>query len=35
MKPDLQVETAPNEPWYRYGVMFLFFEMAIAVAVCG
>lgn len=35
MKRNLHVESAPNEPWYKYGVTFLFFEMAIAVAVCG
>lgn len=23
------------EPWYKYGVVCLFIEMAIAIAVCG
>lgn len=35
MKPNLSDEAVPQEPWYKYGVMFLFFEMAVAVAVCG
>jgi hypothetical protein len=26
---------APNEPWYKYGVAVLLFEIAIAVAVSG
>lgn len=29
------LENSPPEPWYKYGVMFLFFEMAVAIAVCG
>lgn len=28
-------EPVSHEPWYKYGVAFLFLEMAIAVAVCG
>lgn len=24
----------PHEPWYKYGVFFLFCEMAAAIAVC-
>lgn len=24
----------PREPWYRYGVAFLFLEMTLAIAVC-
>ena len=35
MKQNFSVESVPHEPWYKYGVMFLFFEMAVAVAVCG
>ena len=35
MKQNLSVESVPHEPWYKYGVMFLFFEMAVAVAVHG
>ncbi|MGA9320507.1 MAG: hypothetical protein WBW06_05530 [Xanthobacteraceae bacterium] len=27
--------TAPHEPWYKYGVAVLLFEIAIAVAVSG
>lgn len=27
--------TTTHEPWYRYGVAFLFLEMLIAIAVCG
>jgi hypothetical protein len=26
---------APHEPWYKYGVAFLLFEMAVAIAVSG
>jgi len=26
-------DSVPHEPWYKYGVAFLLFEMAIAVAV--
>lgn len=25
--------TPAHDPWYKYGVAFLFFEMAVAVAV--
>lgn len=35
MKPNDHVENAPHGPWYKYGVMFLFVEMAVAIAVCG
>lgn len=28
-------QATPHEPWYKYGVLFLFFEMAVAIAVCG
>ena len=27
--------TEPHDPWYKYGVAMLVFEMAIAIAVCG
>lgn len=27
--------TATHEPWYKYGVAFLFLEMLVAMAVCG
>jgi hypothetical protein len=26
---------APHEPWYKYGVAFLLFEIAVAIAVSG
>ena len=26
---------APHEPWYRYGVAVLLFEIAVAIAVSG
>jgi hypothetical protein len=29
-KPD-----APHESWYKYGVVFLLFEIAVAIAVSG
>lgn len=35
MKPNYPADNATHEPWYKYGVMFLFFEMAVAVAVGG
>lgn len=35
MKTNLPAEPVAHEPWYKYGVMFLFFEMVVAVAVCG
>ncbi len=35
MQPKSNLEGAPHEPWYKYGVLFLFFEMALAIAVCG
>lgn len=35
MKPNYHAVIVHHEPWYKYGVMFLFFEMAVAVAVCG
>jgi hypothetical protein len=25
--------SVPHEPWYRYGIAFLFLEMAVAIAV--
>ncbi len=28
-------EPAPHEPWYKYGVAVLLFEMVIAIAVSG
>ena len=28
-------EAAPREPWYKYGVAVLLFEMVIAIGVCG
>ena len=27
--------SVPHEPWYKYGIMVLFIEMAIAIAVSG
>ncbi|MBU6298581.1 MAG: hypothetical protein KGJ79_17765 [Alphaproteobacteria bacterium] len=27
--------TVPHEPWYKYGVAFLVFEMALAMVVCA
>lgn len=34
MKPaDSPAETRGYDPWYKYGVAILFFEMAIAIAV--
>lgn len=35
MKSSLPAESISHEPWYKYGVTLLFFEMAVAVAVCG
>ncbi len=35
MRIDRTTGTVEHEPWYKYGVMFLFFEMAVAIAVCG
>ena len=35
MMPSHSADNVPHEPWYKYGVMFLFFEMAVAMAVCG
>ena len=32
---DLSAQAAVHEPWYKYGVAVLIFEMAIAIAVCG
>jgi hypothetical protein len=31
----LESRAAPHEPWYKYGVAVLLFEIAIAVAVSG
>jgi hypothetical protein len=35
MSSPLPAESVVHDSWYKYGVMFLFFEMAVAVAVCG
>lgn len=35
MKPNLPADSYPHEPWYKYGVMFLFFEIGVAVVVSG
>ncbi|MBR0839991.1 hypothetical protein JQ607_07265 [Bradyrhizobium liaoningense] len=32
MKP-ADIRAAPHEPWYRYGVAVLLFEMAVAIAI--
>jgi hypothetical protein len=32
---DPSIPATPHEPWYKYGVAILFFEMAAAIAVCG
>jgi hypothetical protein len=29
----VEIRVAPHEPWYKYGVVFLLTEMAIAIAV--
>ncbi len=34
MKP-VDIHVAPREPWYKYGVAFLMFEIALAIAVSG
>jgi hypothetical protein len=31
----VDVRVAPHQPWYKYGVTVLFFEIALAVAVSG
>jgi hypothetical protein len=31
----VDIRIAPREPWYKYGVAFLMFEIALAVAVSG
>ena len=33
--PENYDPSAPAEPWYKYGVAFLFLEMALALVVCG
>lgn len=35
MHTDLPTDVMTHEPWYKYGVAILLFEMAIAIAVCG
>ena len=35
MKSNSPAENIPHQPWYKYGVLFLLFEMVIAVTVCG
>jgi hypothetical protein len=31
----VDIRVAPHEPWYKYGVAVLLFEMAVAIAVSG
>jgi hypothetical protein len=31
----VDIRIAPQEPWHKYGVAFLLFEMAVAIAVSG
>jgi hypothetical protein len=31
----VDIRVAPPQPWYKYGVAVLFFEIALAVAVSG
>ena len=31
----VDTRVAPHEPWYRYGVAVLLFEIAVAIAVSG
>jgi hypothetical protein len=31
----VDIRVAPREPWYKYGVAFLMFEIALAIAVSG
>ena len=31
----VDVRATPREPWYKYGVAFLMFEIALAIAVSG
>ena len=31
----VDIRAAPREPWYKYGVAFLMFEIALAIAVSG
>jgi len=33
--PTSSDESAPHEPWYKYGVAVLLLEMAIAISVSG
>jgi hypothetical protein len=35
MHTQSSTEYRPHEPWYKYGVAALLFEMAIAVTVCA
>jgi len=31
----VDIRVAPHEPWYKYGVAVLLFEIAVAIAVRG
>jgi len=31
----VDIRVAPHDPWYKYGVAFLMFEIALAIAVSG
>ena len=31
----VDIRVAPHEPWYKYGVAVLLFEIAVAIAVSG
>jgi hypothetical protein len=31
----VDIRVAAREPWYKYGVAFLMFEIALAIAVSG
>jgi hypothetical protein len=31
----VDIRVAAHEPWYRYGVAILLFEIAVAIAVSG
>ncbi len=35
MHTDSPADVMTHEPWYKYGVAVLLFEMAISIAVCG
>jgi hypothetical protein len=35
MRRHSPAESVPHGRWYKYGVIFLFLEMAVAIAVCG